>query len=59
MSADPLWEQIRHISELSGRFQLRSGLESDTYFDKYQFECLPERQSGVSLQGSIVCGGRQ
>jgi orotate phosphoribosyltransferase len=38
-------ETIRKIAEtcmLKGRFKLRSGLVSDTYFDKYLFESQPE-----------------
>ena len=34
--------RIRATAQLSGRFILRSGLVSDTYFDKYQFEADPQ-----------------
>ena len=36
-----LAKQIRSVSQLSGRFTLRSGAVSDTYFDKYLFESDP------------------
>jgi len=42
MSDSALWNQIRAASELRGKFKLRSGLTSTTYFDKYQFESRPE-----------------
>ena len=42
MSKDPkLAKQIRDSSKLSGSFKLRSGVVSDTYFDKYLFESDP------------------
>lgn len=34
-------ERIRACARLTGRFVLRSGKVSDTYFDKYQFEADP------------------
>lgn len=34
--------QIRKSARLSGKFTLRSGKVSDTYFDKYQFESGPK-----------------
>jgi len=34
-------ERIRTCARLTGRFVLRSGKVSDTYFDKYQFEADP------------------
>lgn len=33
--------RIRESARISGHFVLRSGLTSDTYFDKYQFESDP------------------
>jgi len=36
-----LAQKIRAVSQLSGRFTLRSGAVSDTYFDKYLFESDP------------------
>lgn len=37
----PLAAKIRRSARISGHFVLRSGLTSDTYFDKYQFESDP------------------
>ena len=34
--------RIHRCARISGRFVLRSGMTSDTYFDKYQFEADPE-----------------
>ncbi len=34
--------QINSFAKLSGKFQLRSGKVSDTYFDKYKFESNPQ-----------------
>ena len=39
---DDLWSQVEAVSQLEGTFKLRSGLVSNTYFDKYQFETRPE-----------------
>jgi orotate phosphoribosyltransferase len=36
-----LASRIKQCSRLNGRFVLRSGKVSDTYFDKYQFEADP------------------
>lgn len=36
-----LASRIRKSARISGHFVLRSGLTSDTYFDKYQFESDP------------------
>ena len=37
-----LARDIRSTSKLTGTFTLRSGVVSDTYFDKYRFEADPE-----------------
>jgi orotate phosphoribosyltransferase len=36
-----LARQIATVSRLQGKFRLRSGVVSDTYFDKYRFEADP------------------
>jgi orotate phosphoribosyltransferase len=41
LSAGALAARIRRAARLSGRFVLRSGAVSDTYFDKYRFEADP------------------
>ena len=38
---ETLAARIKHCARLTGRFTLRSGKVSDTYFDKYQFESDP------------------
>ena len=40
---------IRSVSQLSGRFTLRSGAVSDTYFDKYLFESDPVLLRDIAL----------
>ena len=37
-----LAQSIKTVSELKGQFTLRSGMVSNTYFDKYQFESDPK-----------------
>ena len=37
-----LAQEINRISRLEGSFKLRSGVISDTYFDKYLFESDPK-----------------
>ena len=59
-----LAKAIRNKARLSGRFVLRSGRTSDTYFDKYLFESDPvllreiaEHMSQLIPDGTeIVCG---
>ena len=41
-SNNALPARIRRSARVSGRFTLRSGMVSDTYFDKYQFESDPQ-----------------
>ena len=41
MSKDRLAADINAASRLSGTFRLRSGQQSDEYFDKYRFEADP------------------
>lgn len=45
-----LAKRIREVSQLSGKFTLRSGVISDTYFDKYLFESDPALLSAVAEQ---------
>ena len=37
-----LARDIQQVSQLRGKFRLRSGALSDTYFDKYRFEAQPQ-----------------
>lgn len=41
--------RIRQSARLTGRFKLRSGKVSDTYFDKYQFEADPQLLKDIVL----------
>lgn len=41
MNDHDLAKKIKAVSQLKGSFLLRSGVTSDTYFDKYQFESDP------------------
>ena len=42
MNKTKLASEIRKYCYLKGRFRLRSGMNSEEYFDKYQFEARPE-----------------
>lgn len=48
MDRNELAERITAECRLTGHFVLRSGRESDFYFDKYQFESDPELLGAVS-----------
>lgn len=54
MNRDALARAIRDRSKLSGRFVLRSGKTSDTYFDKYLFESDPEILREIADQMSAL-----
>ena len=41
MNKTELGRRIFEVSHIKGTFRLRSGLESDEYFDKYLFEAQP------------------
>lgn len=47
-----LAEKINKASKLHGKFILRSGKTSDTYFDKYRFESNPELLKEIAQQMS-------
>src|SRR5258706_14010685 len=42
--------RIRRSARVSGRFVLRSGMVSDTYFDKYQFESEPQLLLSIATE---------
>lgn len=48
MAQDELWSQVCQVSELTGRFTLRSGKVSSVYFDKYQFESRPALMRAIA-----------
>jgi len=45
---ETLARQIDTVSRLAGPFRLRSGAESDEYFDKYQFESDPKLLTAIA-----------
>jgi orotate phosphoribosyltransferase len=47
---DVLARQIGEVARIHGRFQLRSGAETDTYFDKYLFESDPHLLRAIAQQ---------
>lgn len=49
-----LAQKIKKISKLKGRFQLRSGAVSDTYFDKYRFESDPQILAEIAKEMSSL-----
>ncbi|AZN40004.1 orotate phosphoribosyltransferase [Paenibacillus albus] len=50
MSKQVLAREIYAASRLSGEFTLRSGQQSDTYFDKYMFEANPRLLSAIAAE---------
>ena len=42
MTKIELAKKIFQVSHIKGEFKLRSGIVSNEYFDKYQFESIPE-----------------
>jgi orotate phosphoribosyltransferase len=52
--------RIRRCAKLTGRFVLRSGNVSDTYFDKYQFEADPRLLGDIAVElAALVPVGTQ
>ena len=49
-----LAERIRAAAYLTGEFELRSGLISSFYWDKYRFESDPELLSDIAAEMSIL-----
>lgn len=47
MDRAELAKRVYAASHLTGRFRLRSGAESDQYFDKYRFESDPQLLSEI------------
>lgn len=45
-----LAKHVFNIAHLTGEFKLRSGVISNEYFDKYQFESNPELLVSISIQ---------
>lgn len=52
--------EINRKAKLTGRFTLRSGRTSDTYFDKYQFESDPSLLKAIAAEmASLVPNGTE
>jgi orotate phosphoribosyltransferase len=45
-----LAKHVFKIAHLTGEFKLRSGITSNEYFDKYQFESNPELLVSIAIQ---------
>lgn len=52
MDFETLARRVRDTCRLSGRFTLRSGKISDTYFDKYLFESDPELLNEIAAHAA-------
>lgn len=50
MNKQMLAREIHAASCLKGQFTLRSGQQSDTYFDKYRFEANPRLLSAIAAE---------
>ena len=48
MTKNELAQKILNVSHITGEFKLRSGIISNEYFDKYQFESRPELLSEIA-----------
>lgn len=53
--SDRLAFEVNAVSELRGRFKLRSGQITDTYFDKYRFESNPVLLRRVAQRMLTLC----
>ncbi len=55
MTREELGLEIFKVSHITGEFKLRSGIFSNEYFDKYQFECRPNLLSEITnyLRGML------
>ncbi|MGE4131473.1 MAG: orotate phosphoribosyltransferase [Bdellovibrionales bacterium] len=49
MNDKKLAQAIYKIAHLEGTFKLRSGLESNEYFDKYRFEAQPRLLKSIAM----------
>ena len=50
MTLEDIAADISRVSRLTGKFKLRSGKVSDTYFDKYLFESDPKLLRQIAAQ---------
>jgi len=54
LSKTELAQEVAKIATLSGEFTLRSGLVSNTYFDKYRFEGAPTLLAPLAKQMALL-----
>lgn len=60
MTDEDLARRIDAVAHLTGRFTLRSGAVSDTYFDKYRFESDPVLLGAIAAaMAGLVPGGTE
>lgn len=50
MTYSELGKEIFNVAHITGEFLLRSGITSNEYFDKYQFEALPKLLDEITTQ---------
>lgn len=50
MTYEELGKEIYKVAHITGEFLLRSGITSNEYFDKYQFEALPQLLDEITTQ---------
>lgn len=58
MTKQELCKQIYDVAHITGEFKLRSGVTSNEYFDKYQFEARPNllREIGKQINETLIPG---
>ncbi|MDC1068223.1 orotate phosphoribosyltransferase [Candidatus Kapabacteria bacterium] len=49
MNRDQLCLEIFNSAHITGEFKLRSGVVSNEYFDKYQFESIPQLLNNIAI----------
>lgn len=52
-----LAKHVFNIAHITGEFKLRSGVISNEYFDKYQFESNPELLASIAIQLNHLISG--
>lgn len=50
MTKEELAKKVFDVAHLTGKFNLRSGIVSNEYFDKYQFEARPDLLDEITTQ---------
>lgn len=54
MTREELCKNIFDVAHLKGEFLLRSGTISNEYFDKYQFEAVPQLLNSIAIHLSEI-----